>query len=58
MKDKTQEEYSKTDKGKKAIRRAQLKYDEENVEKRRLQKKNYMRRKRAKDPNYCRWKIK
>jgi len=58
MKDKNQEEYSKTDKGKEAVRRAQQKYDEENIEKRRLQKKNYMRRKRAKDPNYCRWKAK
>jgi len=58
MKDKSQEQYSKTEKGKKAIHRAQRKYDEENIEKRRLQKKNYMRRKRAKDPNYCKWKTK
>jgi len=58
MKDKNQEEYSKTKKGKEAIRRAQQKYDEENIEKRRLQKKNYMRRKRSKDPSYCKWKEK
>ena len=58
MKDKNQEEYYMTDKGKEALRRAQQKYVEENIEKRRLQKKNYMRRKRSKDPNYCKWKAK
>ena len=58
MKDKSQEKYSKTDRGKKSILRAQQKYDEENIKKRRLQKRNFMRRKRAENPNYCKWKTK
>lgn len=58
MKDKSQEKYSKTDKGKDSIRRAQQKYDEENIQKRRAQKRDYMRRKRAKNPNYCKWRSK
>ena len=52
----SQEKYSKTKKGKKAIARAQKKYDEGNVEKRRAQKREYMRRKRAQDPSYGKWK--
>ena len=56
MKNKNQERYSKTKKGKKARLRAQIKYDETNIEKRRAQKREYMRRKRAEDPNYCKWK--
>ena len=56
MKNKHQEKYSKTKKGKKALSRAQKKYDEENLTNRRAQKKEYMRRKRAEDPNYCKWK--
>jgi len=56
MKDNPQEKYASTPKGKGAIARAQKKYDEENLEKRRGQKREYMRRKRAKDPNYCKWK--
>ena len=32
------------------------KYDNNNVEKRREQKREYMRRKRAENPNYCKWK--
>ena len=56
MKSKGQEKYSRTEKGKKAIRRAQKKYDNGNVEKRREQKREYMRRKRAHDPSYGKWK--
>ena len=56
MKDKAQEKYASTPKGKDALARAQKKYDEENLEKRREQKREYMRRKRAENPNYCKWK--
>ena len=56
MKDKHQEKYSKTSKGKNARNRAQKKYDESNPEKRREQKRDYMRRKRAENPSYCKWK--
>lgn len=56
MSDSPQKKYSKTDKGKKAQGKAQKKYDKENLEKRREQKREYMRRKRAEDPNYCKWK--
>jgi len=56
MKRKGQEKYSQTDKGKKAIRRAQKKYDSDNLEKRREQKREYMRRKRVQDPSYGKWK--
>ena len=58
MKDKNQEKYAKTEKGKEAIRRAQEKYDKEDIQKRRQQKRNYMRRKRAENPNYCKWRSK
>jgi len=56
MKSENQERYSKTKKGKNARLRAQMKYDKTNIEKRRAQKREYMRRKRAEDPNYCKWK--
>ena len=56
MKDTSQQKYSKTKKGKKAITRAQKKYDEENIDKRRAQKREYMRRKRTQDPSYGKWK--
>ena len=56
MSDSPQKKYSKTEKGKKAQSKAQKKYDEDNLEKRRAQKRDYMRRKRAEDPNYCKWK--
>tara|TARA_B100000073_G_scaffold337697_1_gene333922 strand:- start:147 stop:317 length:171 start_codon:yes stop_codon:yes gene_type:complete len=56
MKNKSQEKYSKTQKGKEAQKKAQQKYDDINKEKRRQQKRDYMRRKRLKDPNYCKWK--
>tara|TARA_R100000008_G_scaffold85171_1_gene74399 strand:+ start:378 stop:548 length:171 start_codon:yes stop_codon:yes gene_type:complete len=56
MKDKAQEKYSHTQKGKDALARARKKYDEADMERRREQKREYMRRKRLKDPNYCKWK--
>lgn len=52
----SQKKYLKTEKGKKAQKKAQDKYDKENLEKRRLQKREYMRKKRAENPNYCKWK--
>jgi hypothetical protein len=56
MKNERQKRYLKTEKGKKAASKAQEKYDQDNLEKRRLQKREYMRRKRAENPNYCKWK--
>jgi len=56
MKDTSQKKYAKTKKGKEALSRAQQKYDKKNPEKRRTQKKEYMRRKRSQDPSYCKWK--
>lgn len=54
--DDRQSKYIKSNKGKKAIKKARDKYEEENKEKRRIQKREYMRRKRREDPNYCKWK--
>jgi hypothetical protein len=51
-----QKKYHKTKKGKSSLQKARDKYDDENVEKRRIQKREYMRRKRREDPNYCKWK--
>jgi hypothetical protein len=51
-----QEQYNTSPKGKTAQDRAQKKYDSRNPEKRRAQKRDYMRRKRAENPNYCKWK--
>jgi hypothetical protein len=56
MSDTPQQRYSKTPKGKKARLRAQKKYDIKDKEKRRAQKRDYMRRKRAENPSYCKWK--
>jgi hypothetical protein len=56
MKYNSQKKYLKTDKGKKAASKAQKKYDEENLEKRRQQKRDYMRKKRQENPSYCKWK--
>ena len=47
-----QKKYFKTPKGKAARRRAGKAYDKRNPEKRRKQKRDYMRRKRSKDPDY------
>lgn len=52
----SQNKYPQTEKGKKARAKAQKKYDEANIDKRREQKRDYMRRKRAENPNYCKWK--
>ena len=51
-----QKKYINTEKGKRALKKAQEKYDKSDVLKRRQQKRDYMRRKRAENPNYCRWK--
>jgi len=56
MEENSQHKYRKTPKGKKALARAQKKYDGKNLDKRRAQKREYMRRKRAENPNYCKWK--
>ena len=46
-----QKRYFKTKRGKKALRRARRNYDEFDPERRRKQKREYMRRKREKDPD-------
>ena len=51
-----QKKYASTKKGKDARARARKRYDEKDIEKRRKQKREYMRRKREGDPNYCKWK--
>jgi len=56
MSETPQQRYGKSPKGKKSRSRAQKKYDEKDKEKRRTQKKEYMRRKRSDDPSYCKWK--
>ena len=47
----SQKNYFKTQKGKRALKKARDKYDKKNPEKRRKQKRDYMRRKRDKDPD-------
>ena len=47
----SQKNYFQTDRGKRALKRARDKYDKKNPEKRRKQKRDYMRRKRDKDPD-------
>jgi hypothetical protein len=54
--DDRQKRYVSSKKGKKALRKAGEKYDRENEDKRREQKRDYMRRKRKENPNYCKWK--
>ena len=49
-----QKNYFKTKKGKKALKNAQDKYDKTDIERRRKQKRDYMRRKRDKDPDIWR----
>ena len=56
MKNESQNKYSKTEKGMAAAKKAQVKYDKSDIEKRREQKRNYMRKKRAENPSYCKWK--
>tara|TARA_S200000501_G_scaffold361117_1_gene388969 strand:- start:154 stop:318 length:165 start_codon:yes stop_codon:yes gene_type:complete len=53
--DDRQKKYLSTEKGKIAQKKAQDKYDED-TERRKKQKRDYMRRKRLQDPNYCKWK--
>jgi len=48
--------YFKTGKGKKALKRARKAYDVRDPERRRQQKRDYMRRKREKNPDA--WKYK
>jgi hypothetical protein len=50
----SQKDYFKTPRGKKALRRARKNYDKKNPEKRRQQKRDYMRRKRDKNPDIWR----
>tara|TARA_Y100000593_G_scaffold49908_1_gene94048 strand:+ start:13523 stop:13696 length:174 start_codon:yes stop_codon:yes gene_type:complete len=52
----SQKKYFKTSKGQKALKNAQQAYDERDIERRRRQKREYMRRKRAEDPTI--WKYK
>ena len=47
-----QKKYFTTEKGKKALRRAREKYDNEDPERRREQKREYMRRKRLQDKEF------
>ena len=54
--DDRQKKYINSDKGKESLKKAQEKYDKSDVLKRRQQKRDYMRRKRAENPNYCKWK--
>ena len=39
-----------------AQKRARKKYDDADPDRRKQQKRDYMRRKRAKNPHYCKWK--
>jgi hypothetical protein len=49
-----QKKYLETTKGKKALKKARKKYDIKDPERRRAQKREYMRRKRAEDPHVWR----
>jgi len=49
-----QKKYFKTEKGKKALQKARKAYDRDNLEKRRKQKRDYMRRKREQNPDIWR----
>ena len=49
---KTQKAYLDTKAGKEAMKKAREKYDTAHPEKRRIQKRDYMRRKRKDDPDY------
>jgi hypothetical protein len=55
MKNESQDRYFKSKKGKRALKKARDKYDGSNPEKRRQQKRDYMRRIRAKDPDAWRY---
>ena len=49
-----QQKYRKSAKGKKAMKRARKRYDEKDPEKRKAQKKAYMRKKRKENPGIWR----
>ena len=49
---KATEAYLSTKEGKESMRKAREKYDNAHPEKRRVQKRDYMRRKRKVDPGY------
>ena len=49
-----QEKYLKTKRGEKALKKARRRYDEADPERRRRQKREYMRRKREKTPDIWR----
>jgi len=51
---KYQKKYFRTKKGKEALQKARKKYDESDVERRRRQKREYMRRKRKENPDIWR----
>ena len=52
----SRKKYLKSDKGQKALNKARKKYDDSDPDRRRKQKREYMRRKRLENPNYCKWK--
>jgi len=54
--DDRQKRYIQSDKGRDAQAKARKNYDEADKERRKKQKRDYMRRKREQDPNYCKWK--
>jgi DNA-binding PadR family transcriptional regulator len=54
--DDRQKKYADSEKGKAALSKARKKYDSKDPEARKKQKRDYMRRKRESDPNYCKWK--
>ena len=56
MEKNSQSKYFKTPKGQKALEKARDSYDQKDPERRRQQKRDYMRRKRLENPNYCKWK--
>ena len=51
-----QRKYLKSKKGRKALKKARKAYDERDIERRRKQKREYMRRKRMEDPTVWRHK--
>ncbi|MDA1237315.1 MAG: hypothetical protein O3A15_00015 [Proteobacteria bacterium] len=57
-KDDYQKKYAESSKGKESISRARKAYDERDRERRRKQKRDYMKRKRLENPSYCKWKKK
>ena len=54
MKNKSQKKYRETPKGKEALDKARKAYDKRDPEKRRKQKRDYMRRKREENPDIWR----